>query len=75
MPYFVNHDPNYSRYNAYVDPTRGTGGSDATVVVQHSPGNTTMSVGVGKWLSGDQFYKEAVGSFAENGVSNHIRQL
>lgn len=75
MPYFVSHDPHSSTYNAYLDPTRGDGGVDATANIWHRPGDTTMTVGVGKWLSGDQFYKDTVGAIAEDGVAKHIMEL
>ena len=73
MPYFSEKNRYRTDYSGYAGEDNRL--PDAMLTVEHDLGNTTMAVGVGKWLSGDQFYKEAVGHTTENGVTKHIREL
>lgn len=75
MPYFKDtHDlPYHTRYYGYTSGDQ----ADAALTILHRRPQTTMSVGVNKWLSGDQFHQDVDDSSgnSENRVPDYIEKL
>lgn len=80
MPYFSKRGQYNTNYFGYV----ADGLPDAALTVFRNPGRTTMSVGVDRWLSGDQFHQDVADikhygyhseGNSETGVANRIEEL
>lgn len=73
MPYFSQKNRYRTNYSGYAGDDNRL--PDAMLTVEHDSGDTTMTVGAGKWLSGDQFYKNLSYINSEHGVPNDIEHL